>query len=69
MCENCKSTVADSNVFQEVPAQTIGQVYDARIKSIKEHLETVTIAKAKAETLGFLNFPAKDLQAVLGWVI
>lgn len=48
---------------------TIGQAFDEEINRIKQQLERVTIAKAKAETLGMLNYPANDLRAILGFVI
>ena len=48
---------------------TVGQTFDAEIQRIKIQLERVTIAKAKAETLGMLDYPVQDLRAVLGFVI
>ena len=48
---------------------TVGDYYDRIIQETKLTLERVTIAKAKAETLGMLNYPAQDLRNILGYVI
>ena len=49
--------------------QNLRDAYNQQIKAYKESLERVTIAKAKAETLGVLDYPLKDTREVLGWVI
>lgn len=48
---------------------TVGQAFDEEINRVKQQLERLTIAKAKAETLGMLNYPHSDLRAILGYVI
>lgn len=70
MTNCCAQTNADPrvNCTVEVP-KTIGACFDYEINRIKQQLERVTTAKAKAETLGMLDYPAQDLRAILGYVI
>lgn len=48
---------------------TVGKAFDAEIQRLREPLERVTIARARAETLGLLDYPVGDLRSVLGYVI
>lgn len=48
---------------------TVGQAYDEEIRRCKQSLEATVIAKAKAETLGMLDYPVHELRKVLGHVI
>jgi hypothetical protein len=58
-----------SECNQSLPQPTVGDYYNRIIQETKLTLERVTIAKAKAETLGMLNYPVQDLRDILGYVI
>lgn len=64
----CGTTEACYAQQAKVPF-TVRNAYDEEIHRLKIRLEQVTIAKAKAETLGMLDYPVGDLRNVLGYVI
>ena len=43
---------------------TVGQALDRRIKSARERVERLCIAKAKAEACGILDFPQRFIEEV-----
>lgn len=47
----------------------LGEAFDAEILRTKQQLESLCIAKAKADTLGLLQVPVTDLRKILGHVI
>ena len=66
-----KALAAHQNAKQTPPnpGPTIGDEFNIRIAEVKQRLENLCIAKAKADTLGFLDMPSRDLQKILGHVI
>lgn len=54
---------------QSISQPTVGDCFDQEIRQLRECLEKLCIAKAKADTLGMLNHPVQDLRNILGYVI
>ena len=48
---------------------TIEQLFNKEIAQARTTLEKLCIAKAKAETLGMLQYPAQGLREVFGWIV
>lgn len=74
MIEKCNETATESYpksmTFGEtdgkVPTpRTLGQELDAGIMQARKHLEQLCVSKAKAEVLGLLDSPHRDLMQIV----
>jgi hypothetical protein len=65
---NCTDAFGKHGVEVGVPL-TIGWAFDEEIRRARELVETLCIAKAKAEALNLLQQPYQGLRQILGHVI